>query len=308
MIRLPRLFLGIFAGVVAGGGLAMLIPVAATESPLPTSVTQAIEKLADRNNVALSVKQAGVPWIVGVGRGRASPKVVQGMERDNATRAAVDVAKNEIAQLLEANISEFTDATTSQLGEARVDRDVVVTVMGMVLSRVELHDAKYDEVSRECRVVVICPPASKDDRCLHVYKDARTAAVALLKKTCAGVCHTGVISVPVNRRGGGEPRLVAIAITAGPKSQAGGREISRSKGLAALARFVAERIDSQDTLHRESKTFVDPFDPDGSRVLYSERFERQISISQAGVLPPTATESTEAGDVLYTATWFADAD
>lgn len=302
--RMACIVAGIGAGIGAAIILAWLVPTLGSEEFAPPApVIREIQKLAERNTTALIVKHIGDPWIVAVGTGRASAKVVQGMERDNATRAAVDVAKNAIAQLLAANVEVFREAATSAQGGSRSTHDVVVTVVGAVLSRVELHEARYDDSTQVCRVVIICPPPGKEERIGHVYADAGVAAHALLKRAAAGLCHTGVISVPVKRRGGGEPELVPIAITAGPLSQPGGREISRVKGQQSLLRFLNERIDSQDSLRRESMTVADPFDPDGSRILYSERFERRILIRQAGRLPPTVNESIEAGDVFFTATW-----
>ena len=308
MIDHPRRLLGIVAGIVASGVLASPTPVrGADESSLPASVSQAITELAERNHAARIVKQDGEPWIVAVGRGRASPKAVPGMERDNATRAAVVAAKSEVATMIDANIDTFTKTWTSARGETITTRDVKVTV-GVVLSRVELHNARYNASTQECRVVIICPPLGKDGQFGHLYPDTRSAANALLKKTGDGLCHHGggVILIKLNGHDGGKPKLVAIAITAGPAS-GGGREISRVKGLAALQQFLKERIKSEVTLHSES-TIADPLHPDGSRHFYSEELKEVISINGAGALPPTVAESIEAGDVVYTATWFADDD
>lgn len=279
----------------------------ADEQPLPAEVVEAIEKLPADRDKAIIVRESGHPWLVAVGWGRAAPQVVPGMEQDNATRAAVEVAKNEAARLLAAEIAVFMATTRSQAGEETFSREVIVAVSGEVLAGVELHDFRYDSETRRCRAVILCPPPSDDDRAIRVFPDVEAAAGALLEKASKGLCGMGVICVAVEGEAAGRSRMAAISIAAAPRSRPGGHQIGQAKGQAALLRFLSEAIASRESLRTDSVTVADPFDPDGSALLHREHFEKFVQVKRSGVLPPTKSLTREVGPVLYTATWFVDA-
>lgn len=85
-----------------------------------------------------------------------------------------------------------------------------------------------------------------------------------------------------------------------------GQRIGTAKGLAALQRFLAERIDGRETLRQETSVVPDPFTPSGSQMIYKEEFHRTTEVKQNGIVPPTMGLHREANGVLYTATWFVD--
>lgn len=294
------------------GGIALVMSLAAMPASgdpgetLPVQVREAIAELPRHGAKAKIVRSDGDPWIVAMANGKPRDDVVPGMERDNAIRAAVEVAKNEAAKLLAANVAVFVTDARSGPNAGSFSREVVVTVAGQVLAGTQLYDAQYEPATGDARAVILCPPPDGTRTASAVFANTTTAATSLLERASMGLCGTGVICVPVSQNADNVKRIVPIAVTAAPGRGPVGQRIGTAKGLAALQRFLAERIDSRETLRQETSVVPDPFTASGSQMIYKEEFKRTTEVKQNGIVPPTMGLHREANGVLYTATWFVD--
>jgi hypothetical protein len=271
---------------------------------LPVEVRAVIDGFPCAGNKAAVVKTSNGTWLVGVAWGMVAPSSSEVMQRDQATRAAVVVAKNEMAKELGVNVSTFVASTSTDRGPATLTREVVVQVCARVLAGMQLHDAQFHTDTKRSRVVVVCPPLQGDGQAAlgaGEFSDARAAVAELLERARKGLCPSGVICVRIQGSTPQKPKLAFVAISVAIRADNGSHEVGRAIGQAALVKLWNEKIDGKERLVQGQ--MPDPFDPSGSRLLHQEHFESWVRNKAEGRLPGFETTSVDGDGVYYTAVW-----
>jgi len=219
------------------------------------------------------------------------------MQHDCAARAAIVEAKRAMAETLASDISVFVQAGTG-IG---INRTVIVSVSGQVLSRVQLVKEAYDPEVNRCRVVIASAPLEESIGEPVVFADADSAAKRLLERASLRLCSPGVMCARLKGSSPEKPILAFIAIAIGPRAANGRHEVSNAKAQAMLMKFWNEQIDSMAIL--KQGVTADPYDPIGSRLLNFEHFSTWAQNHAAGKLPGFRSEHLDCDEVSYTAVW-----
>ena len=264
---------------------------------LPEPVLQKIDSLGAIGTKAAIVRTGHGPWLVAAATAGPGDKCLPRMQHDCAARAAIVEAKRAMAETLAADIAVFVQAGTG-IG---IDRTVIVSVSGQVLSRVQLVKEAYDPEANRCRVVIASAPAGAAVREGTTFPDAETAAKHMLERASSRLCAPGVVCAQVAGSTDTHPKLVFIAIAIAPRSANGQHEVSNAKAQALLVRFWREQLESRVTL--EQKEIPDPSDPGGSILLNYDQLTTWAANREANRLPGFKSSHLGRDDMTYTALW-----